>query len=354
MGLGKILRGALRVGSVIPGPWQIPAAIGSAGLGVYDSLKKPKSNQYGSYSFDPQDELSNLYRDTSLQDFNTSITNRIGGLQSRNDDLFSGLSKSYQDIYNNAGNYNFAAAPGFASFAKTGGLNPNDIYRMRGAGVFDEFAKTGGYTPEMIQRLRLQASAPSAGIFSALQRRLDTDTSAGGGISWNPGYSAQKIALSRAASREANDAVLNAESQIAEGIRGGRFSGAQALSGAEGMVADKLFRGKSFGLQGLTDIDKYRTSQAANERFGALEGLGNLRTDVTNDLQLLDTQLRGIGADMETRLAIIEQEMRRKMGDNWWSKYGKDILGAVVAGATTYMSTKGKGDSSEGTYGGHV
>jgi hypothetical protein len=254
---------------------------------MIDQENRRIGQDYGGY-IDRREQLANDVRGRSNNDYN-DIYGRITGMLD-DPDAFG------------AGNYR--------RFAQTGGLDDENIRRIRGNGGFDEFARTGGISEGQKGLIRANAAATGRGIYDSTSRQLDTGYSAQGGI--NPGYNAQSAKLIRDSARAANESALAAELGIEDRVSEGRRWGIGGMSQAELGLGDLLQRGKMFGAEGM------RNDAAA--RASLIDSLRGLRSDTPGELAMYEQLIAGgmggqtnaTGSLLGTRAAANPQQAP------WW------------------------------------
>lgn len=355
MGLGGLLRGLAKYGKFIPGPQQPFVAGADIAFQGYDALKnrnKNKSSQVNAMGTEvnPETEIGNMYRDPRMKQFLDSLNTNISDTKGRNQHMFDttllpgysefagasgGFSPNYEKYISEAGDW--WGDPRLDKMADTGGVDDLGKSRMRGAGVFDEFAKTGGYRPNDILRMRQQATAPVTALYANMKRTMGQRNRASGG---SPGFSASDAEMARESARASSAAALEGETNITNNVREGRMWGGTNIASSEGNLQELLTRNMMQAMGMRTNAHQAGLGMAlgaeqnrTQNRLSGLQGVANLRTEVPSDVKMLDQQLRGIGMDFDSRLDLIKTEMIRRNGPGWWEKYGKDILGGLIAGA---------------------
>lgn len=164
------------------------------------------------------------------------------------------------------------ALPGYEEFAKTGGLTDEIRDRIRGKGVFDEFSQTGGYTDRDIAQTRARGIAPVGAFYGNLKNELARRKGVSGG--YGAGFDTASAKMARDAATAGTTAARETELGLQGAIRGNRFQGAQALSGAETEYAKLLQGGRLSGLGGMTDIGKFG--------YAGLEGIADRAQQISN------------------------------------------------------------------------
>lgn len=160
---------------------------------------------------------------------------------------------------------------GLTEFGETGGINPQDIERMRGLGVFDEFAKTGGYTPQQIQDTRARATSQIPSVYAGAKAEADRMGRVTG--QYNPAVAAQ---MARTAGYDTSKAALDAELGISDQVRQGRQWGTQGLTSAEQALQTLKTQNQLSGLTGAGGMRGNMLNSIAQNRTGAATGLGQL------------------------------------------------------------------------------
>ena len=160
---------------------------------------------------------------------------------------------------------------GLTGFGETGGINPQDIERMRGLGVFDEFAKTGGFTPGQMQDVRSRATSQIPAAYASARQEAERMGRVTG--QYNPAVAAQ---MSRTAGYDTSRAALDAELGLSEQVRQGRQWGAQGLTSAEQALQTLKTSNQLAGMTGAGGMRGNMLNAIAQNRTGAATGLGQL------------------------------------------------------------------------------
>lgn len=250
--------------------------------------------------------------------------------RARSDRAFDTAFSGYEDILNEP--RNSAGSRYYKDFAETGGLDDENIRRIRGNGVFDEFARTGGLSDEDIANMRLQGSRVIPGFFDAVRRNVDKSANIQG---YSPGYSSQTRAIARDSARGAADAALDTELGITNTRNEGRKWGASSLSGAESDLVGALQRGKMFGIEGMDRSDM--ASRA--DRLAALSGIRGLRTDTPGEVGMYEDEiLSSMGQGAGNRRGLLQDRAAYNPNQSWFDKYGMPILNAGAGIASGFAS----------------
>lgn len=258
---------------------------------------------YGQYT-NRREELANDVRARSNNDYN-DIYGRITGMLDDPDSF---------------------GASNYRRFAETGGLDDENIRRIRGNGGFDEFARTGGISEGQKGLIRANAAATGRGIYDATNRQLDTGYSAQGGM--NPGYNAQSSKLIRDSARAANESALQAELGIEDRVSEGRRWGIGGMSQAELGLGDLLQRGKMFGAEGL------RGDAAA--RASLIESLRGLRSDTPGELAMYEQLIAGgMGGRAGSAGSLLGQRAAYNPKEPGWFERA---LGAAIPVGTSLLT----------------
>lgn len=175
-------------------------------------------------------------------------------VQDRGNQIWDKTWGGYDDFLNrdkNAGRPNFGGYEGaFNSFAKTGGLDAENIRRMRGGGVFDEFAKTGGLSDADASLMRRVSAADAPSYFDAIRDQIGKNAAVTGA---GPSYTSSLQRIARDQSRASADNALRTESGIVDRRREGRMWGGSNMASSEGALANLLSRNKLAGMSGAFD-----------------------------------------------------------------------------------------------------
>jgi hypothetical protein len=142
----------------------------------------------------------------------------------------------------------------------------NQFANQAGAGYAD-FATTGGITPEQQQLTREQTASGIGSLYSSLKQNLQQRQRTQGGYS--PGYGANERSLGRDTAAATGGAVNNANLGLLQQIQQGKLAG---LGGQTSLA--NLYGGQVPALLGIGE-----RSQAAKPGFlqeaGAVEGLAS-------------------------------------------------------------------------------
>lgn len=307
--------------------------------------------------------LDREYANTEGQfnDFRNTRNAFADQARGRSDQAFNTAFQGYQDIFadprmggGRGGGRSNPSGRHYEEFARTGGLNDENIRRIRGNGVFDEFSRTGGLSDEDIANMRLHGSRTIPGFFDSVKRNLDRSTTVQG---YNPGYNSQTAALARDQARAAQDAALNTELGITDTRNKGRMWGTEGLSGAESRLVDATQRGRMFGIEGMDsshrfdrEFDSRDNDMDAQMRLAALEGMRGLRTDAPGEVgmyedEILNSLMGGAGA----RRGLLQDRAAYNPNQSWFQKYGMPLLGAA-GGVLGGFGGGGGGGSSFGDF----
>lgn len=241
--------------------------------------------------------------------FGDELYSRLPGARNKNDKTFDAVYKGFEDILSDPSSGVRRGGGGgfgqyedmFKRFAETGGLDAENINRIRGKGVFDEFAKTGGFSESDLGNIRSRGNSTIPAYFNALRDEMGRKATIQGG--GGPAYTASLAKIARDQSRGAADTALNTELGIKDRVNEGRRWGSGSLSEAERALAQILSSNKVAGMEGGlraagmgADDDRFYAGLESNNRMGALEGLRGLRTDTPGEeFGLYDFLQKNIG-----------------------------------------------------------
>lgn len=233
----------------------------------------------------------------------------------RSNQLYGDLYGGYKDMYSSGG----AANPYWKQLAG-GGISDADKARLRGSGYYEEFAKTGGWDDKRKEQFRDRAASTGRSIYANLKDELGRTKAIQGGYA--PGFDSQTSKLVREQARASDEALRDAELGMADQIDRGRMWGTEGISGSERALQGLLSQNRIAGASGLADSDRMR--------MGALQGLGDLRTQSPADMQYISALLQSLGLGTENRQQLIGQHMQYNPNVNWFQKYGMPIIGAAA------------------------
>lgn len=326
----------------------------------------------------------------------TATETKFGGVTDQFTDAYTkALSRQTQDYGNLMTDYsNFRSnlgGPTNFSFQKVSAERPEELgeaygYLREAMPGYRDFASTGGYSDKDIQELRARGINPIRSAYGNTMRELDRARAIGG----NGGAPNYIAALSRA-QRELPEQLANATTEVnaklADAIRQGKMFGLQGISGtgstmgnlssaeagrmlqaalanqAADLQAQELTEKSRLGTAGL-DLNAlgqmgslYGTSpgmastfgnQALNA-YGQLAGMENARN--TLGLNLLGTQLQGVGAGQDQLRLGLQQQQLDQSKIPWWQRV-LSAAGTVVpilgAGGFNLFGNKAPVSSSPG------
>lgn len=204
------------------------------------------------------------------------------------------------------------AREGYRRYSRGGGVTDENKARIRGGGVFDEFARTGGYSEADKANIRARGTRVIPSFFEGLKQNMTQQQLAN--PYGNAGYNAQIAAMARDQSQQAQDAALNAETDIMDRVNEGRRWGAGSMSDAERALVDAIQRGEMFGIEGLSKEDSLDNENDYRNRALYLEGLGGLRglrTDTPGEVGMYESLIgQGMGAGAGARRGILSDRMQ--------------------------------------------
>lgn len=276
------------------------------------------------------------------EDFYNTRDQYSNEARGRSDDAYQRALSGYQSIADNPG---FGGGGGnrasryYEDFANNGGLDDENIRRIRGNGVFGEFSKTGGLSESDIANMRLHGSAVVPGFFDALKSNLTRSTNVSG---YNPGYNAQTRNLARDSARGAQEAALNTELGIVDTRNRGRQWGTEGLSSAELGLVGAQQRGKMFGIEGMDSVsrDNSANQRAAMEaRLAAIGGIRGLRTDTPGEVGMYEDEVAGsLGGGASARRGLLQDRASYNPNQSWFDKYGMPLINAAGGVASGFAS----------------
>lgn len=291
---------------------------------LMDKEREDTNRQFNTF-YDDRNRYSNESYDRS----NDAYQRALSGYQSIADD--PGLGRGGE---NESSRY-------YRDFANNGGLDDENIRRIRGNGVFDEFSKTGGLSDEDIANMRLHGSRTIPGFFDALKSNITRSTNVSG---YNPGYNAQTRNLARDSARGAQEAALNTELGIVDTRNRGRQWGTEGLSSAELGLVGAQQRGKMFGIEGMDSVhrDNNENQRAGLEaRLAALGGIRGLRTDTPGEMALYGDELQNTMVNRSSAIGNnLGQRAAYNPNVNFMDKYGMPLINAA-AGVAGGMASGG-------------
>lgn len=206
--------------------------------------------------------------------------------------------------------------PRMENLADTGGVDFKNAQstldpalRAKLAGFNQNQMVTGGYTPQDAANIRARSGSANAAVFERLNSRLANASRTSGGYS--PGMGAVSAKLGRQASQEAATNSRENEIAIAQGIREGKVSGAQALQSLANFEAQNKMqgqelgqRGKLAGIGGLEEMYKLALDEKGNIDVNRLKMMGLTGDEIAQIMQsqkylsstpgVFDNILRGI------------------------------------------------------------
>ena len=191
--------------------------------------------------------------------------NRAMGTQTQD---YGNIMGGYQDFAKN-----MAApttyTPQQVGASSVGVSRPEEL--TKGYGFLEEaapgyrtFAETGGYTPQDIQELRARGTAPIRSAYSNSMMEMDRARALGGSAG-SPNYIAALSRMQRELPEQLSTATTGVNAQLADAIRQGKLSGLSGLTGI----------GTQMG--GLASAESGRQLQAgiANQGASLQAGIAN-------------------------------------------------------------------------------
>ena len=205
-------------------------------------------------------QYQNLYSsqtplEESLKSQSQGMTNNYNQSVGRQTQDYSNIMGGYQDFAKNM------AAPRTFSASGVGVTRPEELNKAYGylneaAPGYRTFAETGGYSPQDIQELRARGSAPITAAYSNAEREINR-TRAIGGAGGSPNYIAAMSRMQRELPGQLASATTNVNAGLADAIRQGKLSGLSGLTGIGGQMG------------GLASAESGRQLQAGIANQGA-------------------------------------------------------------------------------------
>lgn len=285
--------------------------------------------------------------DTAQQRYNTTTTPTptenefVPFSQNLNNQATSAFETNKQDYGNIMGAYQKfregLGGPTRFSFQNVSAPRPAELGESYGIlrealPTYREFAQTGGYSPTDIQELRARGVSPIRAAYGNTMMELNRARSLGG-QSGTPNYIAALSRAQRELPEQLASATTDVNAKLAEDIRSGRLAGATGLRGVGGDIGglasgeagrqlqaslanqEADLRAQTLGEQSLQNLRQSQLASMGGQAslYGTTPGMssmfGNqalnsyqLRSGMENarnqfGLGLLDTQIRGYGAD---------------------------------------------------------
>jgi hypothetical protein len=265
--------------------------------------------------------------------YNQRIGGNLDEARERSRGLFDEAMSGYRRFSQEGFGINPQARGVYSEFARTGGMSPENLARMRGKGVFDEFARTGGLSETDVANLRSRGSATIPSFFQGVRDELTRGRALQGGYA--PGYDAQMAATVRDQSQAGQRAALETETGITDIRNRGRMWGAGSLSAAEQAIVDALQRGRLSGAAGLQGQDEFSAGMNLQGARGMTDLYGMTPGEVAlyENLALRGMQGRG---DETSRLLGLDASYHPNV--TWWERFGMPIVNAGVGGAAAYLT----------------
>jgi hypothetical protein len=289
---------------------------------------------------DATNESNRINKESS--DYFNLLSGRMGPAQQRADesygDIYGGFKKFLDPSYA-SGSPGFGEYEGmFKNLYNTGGLDAENIDRIRGKGGFDEFAKTGGYSTGDISNIRSRSNRSIPSFFDALRAKMGDQAL----ISGTPAsYTSSLSRMSRDQARQSADMALDTELGIKDRVNEGRRYGISGMSGAEQGLAELLSRNKIAGAEGGLRAAGMGAQFGENRDkniLAALGGMGDLRGQVPGEeFNLYKMMLENMGQRGGLYNANLGNRMQYNPNKSFMDYVGQiaKIVGPIAATVLT-------------------
>lgn len=307
--------------------------------------------EMGGNKFSPSKEAEKRYKQRSgdYGNIENILLNTYKDSASKSDNVYNDLLSRY-GYFADTGGWDPSRVSsidedisGFKNFAKTGGLTPEAISRMRGSGVFDEFAKTGGYSDADLANIRGRTAAQTPAFYDSLKNELARQNTSQGGYS--PGYTYEMAKSARDAYRGGTDAIRETEIGLKDAVNKGRMWGGSNISSSEDALQSLLTGNQLKGLAGSSGLTMNLVNSMNQGKLAGMSGLENLRTTPGADFQYMNQLLKGMGMSDDSANQLLTLYAKTK-GTSVWNK----ILGTILQYGPMLLGGKGKKDVSSNPY----
>jgi hypothetical protein len=316
-------------------------------------------------------DASNAY--TQLNSGPSPLTNQLG---TNSNQMWTNYNNSTaqqgQDYTRLMGGYqNFAsgmAAPRNYSAQQVSVIRPEELnqaygYLNEAAPGYRTFAETGGYSPQDIQELRARGSAPITSAYSNAQMEINR-ARAIGGAGGSPNYIAAMARMQRELPGQLSTATTGVNAALADAIRQGKLSGLAGLTGIGtqmgGLASADSSRQLSAGIanqgadlqaQGLTQqaLNNYNQMQLAalngqSGLYGTTPGMASMFGNQALSAQ--GQQLTGQGQNQQYGLGLLNSQNQSYGGNSTPTPWWQSVLGGMGSAAPYAAQMLGGGGST--------
>jgi hypothetical protein len=223
---------------------------------------------------------SNISNPSYIDVFN-SMTGNTGGWDPTRLSNVTGDANNLRNTRSNYGDTN-KSITGLQDYAKIGGVTADDLARINRP-IFEEFEKTGGYTDADKANIRDRGNRAIASTYGSLSDNMNRQRITSGNI--GPGLSATNFKLARQAAQDIGSNTRDTESSIADAVRSGRMSAAQAIASNQLALQPIKANTTLSGYKAAGDLSNTREAQI-NAAIESAAGIDTRLQDSINNSRL--------------------------------------------------------------------